>query len=785
MKKIAVLVFLFAAAAFSQQFSQRQIDSLQNLQRGRNTANNNLPSDNELASSRMALERIKQDSIRSRWATDSLRLIDSLRVVFGDTTITTRFNIDTTRALDTTLVFDELAIEFNPRERITDPTSRLRIFGSDFFRMANELLVMPNMGPVNSEYRLGVGDEVIIQIWGDVQSTETFIVGRNGTITPTGIGQQRVAGLTIAEVKRMLVQRFSRIYSGVRNGAPNATTFIDITPGTLRQKSVIVVGEVASPGNYLIPSTAGVIAAIARAGGPTDNASLRNVYIRRGGADQLDSVDLYNFFLRGRITDSTSLADFDVILVNPVEKRVVLDGAVRRPGQYELREGESFADLFEFAGGILPEAFMRNISIERTIPGVERRTYTIDEADFAKISPMNNDFVLIDFVDKVNNTISIEGAVERPGFWAFREGMKVSELIEMAGGVLDDFFGDRIEILRTNTNFEREVLSLNVKELLEGTGSDLELQKWDIVKVFSIWDLQYREFIDVFGEVRSPGRYFLRKGMNIQDIILLAGGFTSAAYKDTIEISRIISADVHKGNRTNFKRVNISEGFFRKSTNPLQHKDVVFVRRDAKNREQEIIYLGGEFVFPGHYAKLTSDETLSSLIKRAGGFNNNAYLDGTILIRSKDSIGQIAINFEALFNKGRAREDIILEHGDSIISPTTPRTAAVSGAVNHSTNVKFVERKSVRYYLNQAGGMTDLGKRGSIYVVRANGEVRKVRKSTRGAVNAGTEVFVIEGKPKERNTAGLTVAMQSLTAVATIGLTVMTIMVMRNDMNKD
>ena len=755
MKKILVLTFLFALtiSAFAQ--TQRQIDSLQNLQKNRTvnqkTSNNTFPGNDEFSRRLTEFERIRQDSIQAKWMMDSLRLVDSLRVVFGDTTIQTRFNIDTTKMLDTNMLFDELAAEFNPRERISDPTSSLKIFGADFFKMASELLIMPDILPVNSEYRLGVGDEVIIQIWGDVQSTESFVIGRNGTISPTGIGQQKLAGLTLAEARRLLIQRFSRVYSGVRNGASNATTFVDITPGVLRQKSIIVVGEVDRPGNYLIPSTAGVIAAISRAGGPTDVASLRNVYIRRGGADKLDSIDLYEYFLKGKMTDTTTLADFDVVLVNPVQKRVMLDGAVRRPAQYELKGEETFADLFNFAGGLLPEAYIKNIAIERTEPGIERVTYTIDQENFEKVMPQNNDFILIDFIDKVNNTVSIEGAVERPGLWAFNDGMKVSDLIDLAGGVLDDFFGDRIEILRTNKNFEREVLSLNVKELLDGAGSNLELQKWDIVKVFSIWDLQYKEFVDVYGEVKNPGRYFLRKGMNIQDIILLAGGFNADAYQDTLEISRIESSDIHAGNKINFKRVNVSADFFKLTTNPLKHQDIVFVRKDVKKREQEVIFLGGEFCFPGFYAKMSTDETLSSLIKRAGGFNKSAYLDGTIFKRTKDSVGQVAINFEALFNDGKKREDIVLEHGDSIIAPTMPKTAAVSGAVNYPTSVKFVEKKRVRSYLNQAGGMTDLGKKGSIYVVRANGEVRKVRKSNSSAVNAGTEIFVVEGERRERN----------------------------------
>lgn len=688
-------------------------------------------------------------------------------------------DVDTTtdKALTTVTFFDEITSEFNPRVRLRHPTSSLRIFGQNFFNMANELLNQPNMGPVNSNYKLGVGDELIIQIWGDVQKTETLVVGRNGTITPTGLGQLRVAGLSVAEVKKMLTQRFSRIYSGVRNGASNATTFVDVTPGTLRQKSVIVVGEVRNPGNYLIPSTAGVISAIAKAGGPTNTASLRSVHIRRGGAEQLDSVDLYDFFLTGRITDTISLADFDVILVNSVSKRVGIEGAVRRPGQYELKEGETFEDLFRFSGGLLSEAFTRNIVIERTEPGVERRSFTINKEDFADMSPQNNDFILIDFIDKVNNTVTIEGVVERPGNWEFREGMKVSDLIELAGGVLDDYFGDRIEILRTNTDFSKEVLSLNVRELLEGTGSDLYLQKWDVVRIYSIWDIEYTKFVRIMGEVKIPGTYFLREGMTIQDAILLAGGFNNIAYRDTIEISRVVYSNARTGNRVEVERVTIYEDFFKSNTHFLQHRDVIFVRPDMRRRQQEIIHLSGEFAFPGFYSKLTPDESLLSLINRAGGFNSKAYLDGARLKRQKDGVGIIAIDFNALFNKNKTSEDIVLMDGDSILVPMLQRTVEVTGGVHNPMHVKFAEGQSVRTYVRRAGGMTALGKRGTVYVTRANGEGMQVRKSNRRAVNSGSLITVVEGEPRTNNASA--VIQSVLSSVISVGVFVTAILLTR------
>ena len=744
-----------------QRLKQKTRDSLTTL--------NDFPGNEELRLKEEELERIKMDSILMVWTADSLRIVDSLRIMYGDTAV--KMDIDT----GVTVKFDELSAEEKMFERLDGNLSEIKIFGEDFFNMASELLVVPNIGPVNSDYRLGIGDELIIQIWGDVQNTESLIVGRNGTVSPTGIGQQHVAGLSIAEVKKLLVQRFSKVYSGVRNGASNATTFVDVNAGNLRQKSIIVVGEVARPGNYLIPSTAGVVSAIAKAGGPTQSATMRNVVVRRSGSEKIDSVDLYGYFLTGKINDSVPLADFDVILVNPVSKRVIVEGAVRRPAQYELKEGESFKDLFGFCGGLLPEAHTKNILIERTTPGVERQTYTIKEEDFSKTFPQKNDYVFIDFVDKFINTVSIEGAVKRPGKWAFEEGMKISDLIDLAGGVLEEFFGDRVQVLRTHENMEKEMFSTNLKEILDGERqADRKLQKWDVVKVSSIWDLRQKEYVEIYGEVTNPGKYFLREGMTIQDVILLANGFTQTAYKDTVEISRIVSSNINTGNKISYERVNVSEEFFKLNSHKLKHLDVVFVRFDSKTKPQDVVYLGGEFKFPGHYAKISETETVKNLIIRAGGFKETAYLEGTTFKRDKDSVGQIGIDFYNLFEKDKKREDIILENGDSIIAVPLPKTVSIAGSVNSPTSTKYLERKSAGYYINRAGGATLLGKRGDIYVIRANGETRMIKPSSRGEINAGSKIYVTDGMPPRERSPQMVISAFSAVA-STMGAIITTL----------
>jgi protein involved in polysaccharide export with SLBB domain len=211
--------------------------------------------------------------------------------------------------------------------------------------------------------------------------------------------------------------------------------------------------------------------------------------------------------------------------------------------------------------------------------------------------------------------------------------------------------------------------------------------------------------------------------------------------------------------------MNISADFFKSSTYELKHADVVFIRQDAKKKPQEIVYLGGEFCFPGHYAKIDENESVLNLITRAGGFKESAYLEGVTFKRSKDSIGQVGIDFYNLIVKNKLKENIVLEHGDSIIAPTLPKTVNISGSVNNKTATKYVERKSVGHYINRAGGLTLLGKRGTIYVVRANGEVRQVSLRDRNAINAGSQVFATDGPPpRERSPQAVITALSGLAA---------------------
>ena len=691
---------------------------------------------------------------------DSMEEVEDNEIVSMDTVINEKYN-----ELDT-------VNNYNIRLGVDSTNSSLDVFGLNFIK---NLKNSPNnLGPVNPSYRVGVGDEIVLIMWGGVEFTQTMVVNRIGTISPKGVGQFSVAGMSITEIKKSLIKRLSKVYSGVNYGKSSATTFVDVAIGHLRKKQVYIVGDVENPGSYSVSSLVGPLGILSYAGGPTKKGSMRDIYISRD-SKIIDTVDLYNFLLNGKINDTVAIADQDVVIVPPIKTKVAISGAVHRPSIYELKNNESLADLLKYAGGFIPEAYTVSCNITRTFANNERRLITIDSiGDGSDVIIKKNDIVEIGFVDSVNNKIVVEGAVKRAGEFACTKGIRLLDAINLAGGVSEDYFPDRIEVLRTYENFNKEIIAVNLGELLKSPNSDknITLRKWDIIKVYSKWNFENRKFVMISGEVARPGKYFLRDSMTVQDLILLAGGFTEKAYKKTIELSRIEDNSKVDGNIIGITRIDVDIDFYKSNSTLLKNMDNIFIKENSSLKEQEIVYLGGEFIYPGYYSKISDDETLLSLINRAGGLKKSAYLDGARFTRSKRTVGTVAINLKKLMKKGSVKEDIILEDGDSLVIPTEPKTVRVIGSVNYPTSVKYLKGANVSYYIKRAGGFASNANKKSIYVMLANGEVKQTGRHKK-SVNAGSTITIPEKPFEEKVPFNWMAFTQALLGIATATVSIM------------
>src|SRR5882762_4069895 len=246
------------------------------------------------------------------------------------------------------------------------------VFGVDVFQRTTTQFLPLLAGPVPADYKLGPGDNLVLILTGDVELSYSLPVTREGFILIPQVGQVHVANLTLDQLRDVLYTRLGRVYSGVRR-AGNATTRFDVTVANVRANQVYVVGEVAQPGAYQISSLGTVFTALYAAGGVTERANLRRIEVQRLGKT-VATLDLYDYLLQGDTRSDIRLETGDVVFVAVHGTRVRVRGAVVRPAIYELKTGQTLANLMTSAGGFRPEAARERVKIDRVLPPAERGT---------------------------------------------------------------------------------------------------------------------------------------------------------------------------------------------------------------------------------------------------------------------------------------------------------------------------------------------------------------------------------------------------------------------------
>ncbi len=627
--------------------------------------------------------------------------------------------------------------------RRAHPAEPVLPFGYEIFGYSPTTFEPLAAGPVDPDYPIGPGDEVIIQVWGDNEFTHAAIVSREATITVPDIGQVVLNGLTLSQAKRLITDRLSSVYSGIRARRP--TTSVDVTLGKLRTIQVFILGDVVRPGGYTISSVSTVLNALYNAGGPTARGSMRDVRIVRHN-DVYRTVDLYGYILTGSKAEDVRLQSGDVVFVPPVGKMVAVLGEVHRPAIYELKPGEQFLDVLRLSGGIQSTALLDRAQIDRIIPFAEREKYPGQDrvvmdlplkevlADSTK-SPglVDRDIVQVFRVGDVRkNSVSIAGAVViHPGTYQIRPGMKVSDLLRDAGGLYPDAYLDRAVLVRTSADLVRSIHPFNLGKALAGDPEDdLVLEELDEISVSSIWDIRDRHSLTISGSVRKPGSYEYLDGMTVMDLIFRAGGLKESAYKLEAEVSRVDSTTIATTKAAKVFHAPISGDYqvgAADTTFHLEKYDQVFVREIPDWRMQKNVTITGEVEYPGTYSLLAREERLSSVIERAGGFKPTAYPKAARFTRAKDDAGRLAVRVDQAA-KGKKRWDLVLEDGDAVYIPNEPKTVKVVGEVGFAASVLYDKGKTLNYYIEQAGGYTDKSDKGRTKVIQPSGRVQLAKK---------------------------------------------------------
>ena len=543
--------------------------------------------------------------------------------------------------VEETSIVAEIKRELEARKRGLSP------FGYKLFETAS---FQPDTlyGPVSPDYLVGPGDEVIVNVWGQVEFSYTTVVNRDGFINIPKVGLISVNGLTLKKLQDKIVDYLSRAYSGISRDPTKATTFVDVSLGKLKPIRVFVIGEVKSPGTYLLSAASTALNALYRAGGPLPSGSLRQIrVIRRGKV--IATLDLYDYLLKGRIKDVKLQTD-DTILVPPIGRRVWLAGRVHRPAVYELKPGEGLKELLEIAGGPEPDAYLGKVQIDRIVKHKERKVIDVDFAEALasgkKVELFDGDVVLISSVlDRRENVVKASGFVKRPGLYQWKEGMRVRDLILKAGGVWEEAFMGRADVIRTRPDLTKEIIPFNLEKALQGDESEnLELQKLDEVVVHSIHTFREKEYVTIEGWVKRPGRYELLENMTLKDLIVQAGGLKETAYKLRAEISRVDPEAVGPGRPAEIIFVDIGDDYS-KDTDwgnfKLRNFDTVFIRPNPNWQEPSNVVVLGEVMFPGTYTLQRPDERLSDIIARAGGLKETAYPEGVIFLRRRVDVDAV------------------------------------------------------------------------------------------------------------------------------------------------
>lgn len=650
-----------------------------------------------------------------------------------------------------------------------------KVYGREIFSTRN-LTFEPSVNlatPPN--YRLGPGDEVIIDIWGTNQATIRDHISPDGSITIPELGLISLNGMTVAEANQYLRKELSKIYAGLDNDR-NPSSQIKVTLGNSRTIQVNVMGEVFQPGTYALSSFSTVFHALYRAGGVSDIGSLRNIQVVRAG-QKIATVDVYDFIMKGKINDDIRLQEGDVILVPPYEALVSVGGNVKRPMRYEMKNNESVATLLKYAGGFAGDAYTRSLRMVRQ-NGREYQVYTIDDIDYSVFQLKDGDVLTAEAIlDRFENKIEIKGAVYRPGVYQFGGALNtIRQLVEKADGLMGDAFTGRAVLHRERENLTKEVIQVDIKGIMNGTTPDVALQRNDVLYVPSIHDLEDLGNVTVYGEVARPGEFAFADNMTLEDIIIQAGGLKESASTVRVDVSRRIKNN--KGTEAvstigQMFSFSLKDGFVIDGEPGfvLEPYDQVYVRRSPAYKKQVNVRVSGEVLYEGDYALTQKSERLSDLIGKAGGVTPFAYVKGARLVRlindderrrmetvlemakaGKDSIDvdrldlgnvyYVGIDLEKALAKPGSAADIVLREGDVIEVPEYNNTVRISGAVMYPNTVSFENNKTLKYYIEQAGGYGFRAKKSKAYIVYMNGQVKRARKSSSEVIQPGCEVIV-------------------------------------------
>ena len=688
-------------------------------------------------------------------------------------------------------------------------TLKSKIFGRDLF-VNSKSGFEPNLRLATPKnYVIGADDEILIDIYGYSEANYQLKVSPEGTINIPYIGVVSVSGLSIEAATSRIKSKMATVYSGLNSG----NTKLSINIGNIRSIKVIVTGEVTKPGTYTLPSLATVFNALYSSGGPSENGSFRNIEIIRAGK-KIAILDIYDFLLKGELKNNVRLQDQDIIRIPTYLNRVEMVGEIKRPAIFEMKNDEDMNDLLSFAGGFTERAYKARIRVLKNT-ATERKIVDVTSDQFSTYKPSTGDkFFVNEILDRFENRVSISGAVFRPGEYELEPGLTLKRLILKAEGVQEDAFLSRGFITRLMPNLNTELISFDLQKILNGQAEDIKLKREDQITISSIFDLKEEFTISIDGQVREPGEFKFSENMNLEELIIKAGGFKESATPNRIEISRRVKnsdATSTSAITSEVFQIDVNQDLTVSNTNfILKPFDIIMVRSSPGYEKQKQVRIDGEVLYPGYYSITRKDERISDLVKRAGGLTALAYTNGASLKRTsnletqldqekeqqkllqfknfqknvKDTTNTdieskvlrndfVGINLSSILQKPGKIQDLYLEGGDVLNVPKQLQTVKVSGQVLSPNTVVYLKTKGFKQYISSAGGFSQGAMKSRSYIIYANGSVKSTKKfmffNNYPVVETGAEIFVPKREEKNKLSAaevvGITTGVASLGAI--------------------
>ena len=683
--------------------------------------------------------------------------------------------------------FDELSpeeqmfLEFEEdEEEDEEEEEELKHFGYDLFDNALDSFMPATDIPVPSQYVMGPGDSIIVQLYGKENTSHSFTVNREGMIQFPKLGPVSVIGLNFDELKKLISDTVNQQMIGVK---------ASVTMGSLRSIRIFILGEAKYPGSYTVNSLSTMTNALFASGGITEVGTLRNIQLKRAGK-LISKMDLYDLLLRGDTSKDSRLQPGDVIFIPSIGDTVGVRGEVRRPAIYEIKSEKNAGQIIALAGGMLSTAYPQASRIERINKNGDRTVIDVDlktrQGKKQKIQSAD-EIQVFSVLETLENVVTTQGHIKRPSDFAWKEGMHFTDVVKSANAFLPNpDLNSALIIRETQPTRQIEVkvfkpslafytpkgkddpileegdkiilfdYETDRQELLEEIVETLRLQATSITR---------KQLVNVIGHVRFPGDYPFVGDMSLKDLIAMAGGLTETAFSADAELTRY-SLNDNELQQVEHIKIQLSvQGNLK-----LQAEDSLRIMQLPNYTEKETVVVDGQVMFPGSYT-IQRGETLSHVIERAGGLNEYAFAKAAMFTREglreleaeriekykeqlasdiaasniddQDASGKVAIaDAEHLLDSLSATKpigrmvinlaglienpeehDVLLKDGDSINIPRFRQSVTVVGEVQFATSHRFSKKLNYADYVDLSGGVTQKADGNRMYVVRADGSV--------------------------------------------------------------